>query len=97
MSFIQIGFLTALLTRLESEVRRNRSTLIFTNTRGLAERVSWGLRRRYPAWLDEIAVHHSSLAAERGSCGGRITVGWRLSLRSFPLGPTMRPTGSTVV
>ena len=58
-------FLAALLTRLESELRRNRSTLIFTNTRSLAERISWGLRRRYPEWVDDIAVHHSSLAAER--------------------------------
>ncbi len=59
------AFLPSLVTRLERELEGNRSTLIFTNTRGLAERLSWALRQRYPDWLDEIAVHHSSLAAER--------------------------------
>jgi ATP-dependent Lhr-like helicase len=59
------AFLAALLARLERELRGNRSTLIFTNARGLAERLSWALRRRFPEWVDEIAVHHSSLAAER--------------------------------
>jgi ATP-dependent Lhr-like helicase len=59
------AFLAALVTRLERELRGNRGTLIFTNARGLAERLSWALRRRFPEWVDEIAVHHSSLAAER--------------------------------
>jgi ATP-dependent Lhr-like helicase len=59
------GFLADLVTRLERELRSNRSTLIFTNTRSLAERLSWALRRRFPEWIDEIAVHHSSLAPER--------------------------------
>jgi len=59
------GFLAALVTRLEGELRGNRSTLIFANTRSLAERLSWALRRRFPEWVDEIAVHHSSLAPKR--------------------------------
>ncbi len=59
------AFLAALVTRLERELRASRSTLVFTNTRGLAERLSWALRRRFPEWAEEIAVHHSSLAAER--------------------------------
>ncbi len=59
------SFLTALVTRLEPELRANRSTLVFTNTRALAERLSWRLRQRFPEWVDEIAVHHSSLAAAR--------------------------------
>jgi ATP-dependent Lhr-like helicase len=59
------AFLAALVTRLERELRGNRSTLIFANTRGLAERLSWALRRRYPEWAEQVAVHHSSLAAQR--------------------------------
>jgi ATP-dependent Lhr-like helicase len=59
------GFLRQLLDRLEPELTTNRTTLIFTNARGLAERVTWGLRRRLPQWAEEIAAHHSSLAAAR--------------------------------
>jgi ATP-dependent Lhr-like helicase len=59
------GFLPALVARLERELRANRSTLIFAGARGLAERLSWALRRRFPEWVDQIAVHHSSLAADR--------------------------------
>ncbi len=57
------GFLRTLLDRLEEEARRHRTTLVFTNTRNLAERVTWGLRRRWPDRADTIAVHHSSLSA----------------------------------
>jgi ATP-dependent Lhr-like helicase len=59
------AFLPSLVARLGRELAGNRSTLVFTNTRGLAERLSWALRGRYPDWVEEIAVHHSSLAAER--------------------------------
>jgi ATP-dependent Lhr-like helicase len=58
-------FLGRLLDRLGPEIEANRSTLIFTNTRRLAERLSWSLRRRYPAWSEAIAAHHSSLSADR--------------------------------
>jgi ATP-dependent Lhr-like helicase len=58
-------FLKQLTERLQPELGANRSTLIFTNTRSLAERLSWALRRRYPAWDRVIAVHHSALAASR--------------------------------
>jgi ATP-dependent Lhr-like helicase len=58
-------FFTRLLNRLYTELARNRSTLIFTNTRRLAERLAFALRRRHPAWDKEIAVHHSALAAAR--------------------------------
>jgi ATP-dependent Lhr-like helicase len=58
-------FLSQLIDRLEPELAVNRTTLIFTNTRALAERLSWGLRRRYRAWDRAIAVHHSALAARR--------------------------------
>jgi ATP-dependent Lhr-like helicase len=59
------GFLPRLVERLTPELAANRTTLIFTNTRGLAERLTWALVRRFPEWTDQIAVHHSSLAAGR--------------------------------
>jgi ATP-dependent Lhr-like helicase len=54
-----------LAARLEPYLRSHRSSLIFANTRGLAERLAWSLRRRMPDWDGRIAVHHSSLSAER--------------------------------
>ena len=59
------GFLARLLERLRPVLKRNRTTLIFTNIRSIAERVCWCLRRRYPAQAPLFAVHHSSLAPER--------------------------------
>jgi ATP-dependent Lhr-like helicase len=59
------GFLARLVDRLDPELAANRTTLIFTNVRSLAERLVWTLRRRYPAWAEQIAVHHSALAAAR--------------------------------
>ncbi len=59
------GFWRPLLDRLGPELERNRSTLVFTNARGLSERLAWALRQRYPAWEGQIAVHHSALAAAR--------------------------------
>ncbi len=58
-------FLAALVDQLMPEVRSNRATLVFTNTRRLAEQLSWALRRNLPEMQTQIAVHHSSLAAER--------------------------------
>src|SRR5204862_1314748 len=58
-------FLAQLLGVVGPQLEVNRSTLLFTNTRALAERLAWGLRRRYPEWDDQIAVHHSALAADR--------------------------------
>jgi ATP-dependent Lhr-like helicase len=59
------GFLARLLDRLEPELAANRTTLIFTNVRSLAERLAWALRRRFPGWAEQVAVHHSALAAPR--------------------------------
>jgi ATP-dependent Lhr-like helicase len=59
------GFIMSLLEQLGPELEANRSTLIFTNTRALAERLAWALRGRFLQWTDRIAVHHSSLAAAR--------------------------------
>ncbi|MBV9124876.1 MAG: DEAD/DEAH box helicase, partial [Planctomycetes bacterium] len=59
------GFLARLLHRLEPELVVNRTTLIFTNVRSLAERLTWALRRRFPDWAEQIGVHHSALAPAR--------------------------------
>ncbi len=59
------GFMTRLVERLEAELGINRTTIIFTNTRSLAERLTWALRRRYPERIEEIAAHHSALAPAR--------------------------------
>ena len=59
------GWLNVLIDRLENELAANATTMIFTNTRNLAERLTWALRRRYPDRKDEIAVHHSAISAAR--------------------------------
>jgi ATP-dependent Lhr-like helicase len=61
----ETGFVGDLIGAIEPHVRNNRSTLVFTNTRRLAELLSWGLRRALPDHDEGIAVHHSALAAER--------------------------------
>lgn len=58
-------FLANLVDRLLPEIRAFRATLVFTNCRRLAEQLSWALRRNLPEMQEQIAVHHSSLAAER--------------------------------
>src|SRR5206468_1972427 len=37
-----------------------RSTLVFTNSRGLTEKLAWALRRRLPDWDSLLGLHHSS-------------------------------------
>ncbi len=59
------GWLATLLDRLEAELADCRTTLVFTNTRSLGERLTWALRRRYPERQDDIAVHHSAISAAR--------------------------------
>ncbi len=58
-------FLANLVDRLLPEVRAYRATLVFTNNRRLAEQLNWALRRNLPEMHEQIAVHHSSLSAER--------------------------------
>jgi ATP-dependent Lhr-like helicase len=58
-------FLPNLVRRILPELEANRSTLVFANTRRLAEQLAWALRRNLPGREEEVAVHHSSLAAER--------------------------------
>jgi ATP-dependent Lhr-like helicase len=58
-------FVAAVVQRLADEIAKHRSTLVFTNTRSLCERLAWALRRQVPALDGRIAVHHSALAASR--------------------------------
>jgi ATP-dependent Lhr-like helicase len=59
------SFISELVDRLEPVLKQQRTTLIFTNVRSLAERLVWALSKRFPDWSRELAVHHSSLAAAR--------------------------------
>jgi ATP-dependent helicase Lhr and Lhr-like helicase len=59
------GFINRLVARLETELAVNRTTLIFTNTRNLTERVTWALRKKFPERTEDIAAHHSALAPAR--------------------------------
>jgi ATP-dependent Lhr-like helicase len=58
-------YLATLVDRLLPELNDSQTTIVFTNTRRLAEQLAWALRRNLPGWEEAIAVHHSSLAAER--------------------------------
>ena len=58
-------FFSALVSRLTTELPQYRAVLLFCNTRSLAERLAWALRRALPGWEDRLAVHHSALAADR--------------------------------
>jgi ATP-dependent Lhr-like helicase len=53
-----------LYTLLDSLIRQHRSTLIFTNTRALTERVVHTLREKFPHYVEVIGAHHSSLSKE---------------------------------
>jgi ATP-dependent Lhr-like helicase len=59
------GFVARLVDRLTPELEQHTTILVFTNARGLAERLTWALRQRFPALAPEIAAHHSSLAPAR--------------------------------
>jgi ATP-dependent helicase Lhr and Lhr-like helicase len=59
------SWMAALMDRLLRELTTGATTLISTNTRSLAERITWALKRRHPDRLDEIAVHHSAISATR--------------------------------
>lgn len=95
------AFLGQLVDRLGPELTSNRSTLVFTNARGLAERLAWALRRRHPAWDEEIAVHHSSLAAQRRRTVERLFKRGRLravvSSTSLELGIDVGPVEGVVL
>jgi ATP-dependent Lhr-like helicase len=56
------SFLHRLVDRLTLELVARRTVLIFTNSKNLAERLTWALRRKHANWADTIAVHHAALA-----------------------------------
>ncbi len=58
------SFMRSLIERLQPYLSEQATTLIFMNMRSLAERLTWALRRRLPAWADRIAVHHSGIGVE---------------------------------
>ncbi len=94
-------FLAELVERIAPLLPRQNSTLIFTNTRGLAERLAWTLRRQLPAWDQLIAVHHSALSANRRQeveaqfKGGRLRV--VVSSTSLELGIDIGPIDLVVL
>jgi ATP-dependent helicase Lhr and Lhr-like helicase len=59
------GFFTRLVQRVAAEIRPGSTTLVFTNARGAAERLTWALRQLFPEHARRIAAHHSCLAPGR--------------------------------
>lgn len=53
-----------LVRRLEAEIRRHRTTVVFANTRAFAEKVTHDLRRRADP-PESVAAHHSAIDAAR--------------------------------
>lgn len=103
------GFVRPLLHRLLPRLHESRTTLIFTNTRSTAERLAWCLRRELPAWADQIAVHHSSVASkvrraiERDLKHGRLRVvltssslEWGIDIGSVEQVVLVHPPGGAV-
>ncbi len=58
------GFIALLCSRLKPIFDAGDTTLVFANTRALAELITWGLRRRFPDLAGRVAIHHSSVAAQ---------------------------------
>ncbi|MDK2782551.1 MAG: ATP-dependent helicase Lhr and Lhr-like helicase [Thermococcaceae archaeon] len=54
----------ALYKRLDELIEQHRTTLIFTNTRSGAERVTYHLRKKFPKYAELIEAHHSSLSRD---------------------------------
>jgi ATP-dependent Lhr-like helicase len=54
-----------LLKRLDRAIRRNRTTVVFANTRALAEKITHDLRRTLDGGTGAVAAHHSALDATR--------------------------------
>src|SRR5262249_60863666 len=66
-----LTFVRELVALLEPELRANRATLIFTNARGLTERLAWALRRGRRGRERRCAVQPWGLRAGGGPRGGR--------------------------
>ncbi len=63
------GFMAELASRLETEIFPQRTALIFTNTRALAERLAWQLKLRLPQIRAALpfTIRHSRLSAAESS------------------------------
>ncbi len=55
---------SAIYKIIDSVINRNRTTLIFTNTRSGTERVVYNLKRRFKYNEEHVAAHHGSLSRE---------------------------------
>ena len=56
---------TKLYELIDNLVQKNRTTLIFTNTRAATERVVHNLKEKFPKnYMENIGAHHSSLSKE---------------------------------
>jgi ATP-dependent Lhr-like helicase len=55
---------TKMYARIRDLIKRNRTTLVFTNTRSGTERVVYHLSKAKIVDADELAAHHSSLSRE---------------------------------
>ncbi len=56
---------TKLYSLLDNLIEKNKTTLIFTNTRAATERVVHNLREKFPGkYIENIGAHHSSLSKE---------------------------------
>lgn len=54
-----------MVQRLTSEVARQRTTVVFANTRASAEKITRDLRRKLAGGSETVAAHHSALDAAR--------------------------------
>jgi ATP-dependent Lhr-like helicase len=54
-----------LLRRLGQAIGRNRTTVVFANTRAFTEKITHDLRRTIDGGVEAIAAHHSALDAQR--------------------------------
>lgn len=54
----------SIYSTLDEIIKKNRTTLIFTNTRSGTERVVYNLMKRYKYGEEHIAAHHGSLSRE---------------------------------
>ncbi len=54
-----------LLRRLDRAIGKNRTTIVFANTRAFAEKLTHDLRAQHDASPDAVAAHHSALDADR--------------------------------
>ncbi|MDO8517521.1 MAG: ATP-dependent helicase [Nanoarchaeota archaeon] len=55
---------TGLYKLIDELIEKNKTTLIFTNTRAATERIVHNLKEKFPKYNENIGAHHSSLSKE---------------------------------